>query len=288
MAASWLDRVLTLPQYALPHHALSLLAHRLTRLRRPAALKNAMIRAFIRAYGVDMNLAAEPTPEAYPDFNSFFTRPLVPGARPIAEPPEGIVSPADGAFSQLGSIAGDQIFQAKGHQYTLQALLGGGAADAAPFLGGQFATIYLSPKDYHRVHMPCAGTLRSMLHVPGRLFSVNSRTARVVPGLFARNERVVALFDTEAGPMAVILVGALFVAGIEMVWSGLVTPPTRARVRRWDYEDGPQLARGAELGRFNMGSTVIVLFPPGAMAWEPHHGPTDAVQMGELLGRMLR
>ena len=212
----FLEKLFILSQYPLPHHPLSRLMGRFTQCRNPA-FKNLFIRAIVRVFGVDLSEAAEPNPRAYGCFNDFFTRPLKPGIRPIAEDPDAVVSPADGTVSQCGPINEGRLLQAKGRDYGVVELLGGDAGRAAPFQGGSFATIYLSPKDYHRLHMPLAGTLREMVHVPGRLFSVNDATARGVPNLFARNERVVALFDTEAGPMALVLVGAIFVASIETV-----------------------------------------------------------------------
>ena len=207
--------------------------------------------------------------------------------RPITQ--EGIACPADGAISQLGKIEEDRIFQAKGHHYTLTQLLGGDEAVAAPFVNGDFATVYLSPKDYHRVHMPFAGTLKEMIYVPGQLFSVNTVTAGQVPGLFARNERVVCLFETELGPMAVVLVGAMIVASVETVWAGLVTPPKR-QLKRVDYQKQPEamtLDRGAEMGRFKLGSTAIVLFGPNKVQWNPSLKAGLTVSMGEQMASLL-
>ncbi|MCG8535171.1 MAG: archaetidylserine decarboxylase, partial [Pseudomonadales bacterium] len=220
-------------------------------------------------------------------FNDFFTRALKEGVRPITQ--EGIACPADGAISQLGKIEEDRIFQAKGHHYTLTQLLGGDEAVAAPFVNGDFATVYLSPKDYHRVHMPFAGTLKEMIYVPGQLFSVNTVTAGQVPGLFARNERVVCLFETELGPMAVVLVGAMIVASVETVWAGLVTPPKR-QLKRVDYQKQPEamaLDRGAEMGRFKLGSTAIVLFGPNKVQWNPSLKAGLTVSMGEQMASLL-
>ncbi|MGZ8975699.1 archaetidylserine decarboxylase, partial [Methylomagnum sp.] len=264
---SILEKLFVLIQYPLPHHFLSRLIGYLTHCRNPA-FKNFFIRTITKIYGVDLSEAEQPDPNAYACFNDFFTRALKPGVRPLADAPGVVAGPADGYMSQLGPITEGRIIQAKGKDYSAVDLLGGDAARAEPFMGGNFATIYLSPKDYHRLHMPLAGTLREMVHVPGRLFSVNNATAKGVPDLFARNERVVAIFDTEAGPMALILVGAIFVASIETVWHGLVTPPAGQAVRVWEYRDNPvQLGHGAEMGRFKMGSTIIVLFGKDAVEW---------------------
>jgi phosphatidylserine decarboxylase len=278
------DRLLCLPQHLLPQHALSRLVGRLAESRNPL-VKDRFIGWFARRYGVDLGEAAQPDPRAYPDFNSFFTRALRPGARPLPEQPRVVACPVDGAVSQAGAATDGRLLQAKGHHYRLEDLLGGDPRLAAPFHGGSFATLYLSPRDYHRIHMPLDGRLTTMLHVPGRLFSVNPLTARGVPGLFARNERVVTLFDTAAGPMAVVLVGAVIVASIETVWAGIVTPPSGREIRRWDYPPGEvELARGAELGRFRLGSTVIVLFGPDAVTLESNLASGAEVRMGRPLG----
>jgi phosphatidylserine decarboxylase len=252
---------------------------------RGGALTTAVIRWFIGRYGVAMHEAADPDPAAYATFNEFFTRPLKPGARPMAS--AGLVSPVDGAVSQLGPIRGDQIFQAKGHSYSTRALVGGDAALAARFDDGMFATLYLSPRDYHRIHMPCAGTLVRMWHVPGALFSVNPTTARGVPGLFARNERVVCEFTGHAGPFVLVLVGATIVGSMATTWHGTVTPPRRAGVREWRYAAGDvSLAQGEEMGRFLLGSTVVLLFPPGAAAFVPSWREGHAIRMGEAMGTL--
>jgi phosphatidylserine decarboxylase len=281
------DTLFALLQYALPHHPLSRLMGKLTRCRNKV-LKDALIRSFIRLYGVDMNEAAASDPEAYGCFNEFFTRPLKPEARPIAPGDDILACPADGAVSQIGKIGEGRIIQAKGKDYGVAELLGGDAERARPFVNGEFATIYLSPRDYHRLHMPLQGRLREMTLVPGRLFSVGNATANAVPELFARNERVAALFDTEAGPMALVLVGAIFVASIETVWHGVVTPPAGKAVRTWHYpEFPPTLARGQEMGRFNMGSTIIVLFGENAVRWSDSLTAGTQVRMGEALGRII-
>ncbi|NOX75869.1 MAG: phosphatidylserine decarboxylase [Gammaproteobacteria bacterium] len=282
--ASLMDYAKALPQYLLPHHALSRVMHAITRCE-ARWWKGPFTRWFVNHYTVDMSQAAEPDLSTYPSFNAFFTRRLRDGARTLATAPDTLACPVDGAVSQLGDIMAGRIFQAKGRDYSLTELLGGDTQHAAAFEGGRFATLYLSPRDYHRIHMPVAGKLRAMTHVPGRLFSVNPATARAVPRLFARNERVVAYFDTELGPMAMVLVGAIFVASIETVWAGEVTPPAGRQIRHWDYDpEAPNNAfeKGAEMGRFNMGSTVILLFGRNAIRWLPT--ATDKVDMGQALG----
>ena len=286
MTDSALDRLKVLPQYCVPQHLLSRAVGLLAESRWPL-IRNALVNFFLQRYGIDMSLAAEENPQAYATFNDFFTRALKEGVRPIAE--EGIACPADGAISQIGKIEEDRIFQAKGHHYTLSQLLGGDETKAAQFRDGEFATIYLSPKDYHRVHMPFGGKLTDMTYVPGKLFSVNNLTASQVPALFARNERVVAFFETELGPMAVVLVGAMIVASIETVWEGMVTPPVR-RLKHFDYApyDGRmELAKGAEMGRFKLGSTAIVLFGPNKIKWNDAMQAGTRVCMGEQLGTLL-
>jgi phosphatidylserine decarboxylase len=274
-------------QYLLPHHFLSGLMYQLTRAESPA-FKNTLIRQFIKLYGVNMNEALEPDPRRYRSFNEFFTRALLPEARPVDLDENAVVCPADGVLSQAGDIEDGSIFQAKGHDYALIELLGGNMAWSQRFEQGSFATIYLSPKDYHRVHMPLTGELKKMIHVPGRLFSVNDTTTRRVPNLFTRNERVVCLFETGLGPMALVLVGAIFVASIETIWAGTITPVSR-QVHRWDYppvhpEQPIQLEKGEEMGRFNMGSTVILLFGKDAIDWLEELTPGQAVRMGQTLG----
>ena len=283
--------VTALTQYPLPHHALSRLMYVLTRARfKP--WKNWQLRWFVKRYGVDMSIAREERLEAYDSFNAFFTRELKPTARPIAAGANTIISPVDGAISQLGRIDDGALFQAKGHQYDLVRLLGGNTERAAPFRNGQFATLYLSPRDYHRIHMPWRGTLEEMVYVPGRLFSVNPRTTRTVPELFARNERVVALFRTDHGPIAMILVGAMFVANIETVWAGTVAPRSLRETLVWNYRGEPAenvvtLDKGQEMGRFNMGSTVILLFGPKVMTWNKDLGAGTPVQMGQAVGEFV-
>ncbi|MBE0617097.1 MAG: phosphatidylserine decarboxylase [Proteobacteria bacterium] len=251
-------------------------------------LKDPLIRWFARRYRIDWEEARFRSPGAYPDFNSFFTRELRPGSRPVDGAPHGVVSPVDAVVSQAGTAAGDRLFQAKGRTFDLVRLLGGSPTRAAPFRGGSFVTLYLSPRDYHRIHMPVAGTLEEMVCVPGRLFSVNPATTRVVADLFARNERVVTLFETEAGPLALVLVGAVFVGSIGTVWHGTVTPPRDREVRRWEYPAGEvELTKGQEMGRFNMGSTVVMLFGKDRARWLPSLAPGRRVRMGERIGETL-
>ena len=258
---------------------------RATRLRWQP-LKNLAIVTVVRWFRVDMSEAENPDPESYPTFSAFFTRPLRPGARPIAEGQDVLVCPADGTLSQIGGIRGDRIFQAKGYDYSLLGLLGGHRDWAQRLEGGAFATIYLSPRDYHRVHMPCDGRLRETMHVPGRLFSVNPITTALVPRLFCRNERVVCLFEGDLGPMALILVGAIFVGSMETVWAGRITPAGRRSPGPTDLgESAVRLAKGAEMGRFNMGSTVILLVGPGGIALDPELKPGDSLRMGQEIGR---
>ncbi|MDZ4150724.1 archaetidylserine decarboxylase [Methylicorpusculum sp.] len=280
------ETLTTLPQYILPHHALSRMMSRLTHCENKA-WKNLMIKQIIKHYGVNMDEALIEDIDAFKSFNHFFTRELKPGARPLTQDIGAIACPADGQVSQAGAIVSGRIFQAKGKEFTATELLGGDSARAEPFNNGHFTTIYLSPKDYHRLHMPLAGTLREMVHIPGRLFSVNTATTNSVPGLFARNERVVAIFDTEAGPMALILVGAIFVSSIETVWHGVVSPPTIESVRSWQYQDNPlQLAKGEEMGRFNMGSTIIVLFGENQIAWIEDFTSGQTVKLGQAIGQV--
>jgi len=275
------DRFAVLPQYLLPKRGLTVLMG-LGASKEGGALTTAVIRWFIGRYGVDMNEAADPDPTHYRTFNAFFTRALKPGARPLAE--ADLLCPVDGAISQFGALQGDRLLQAKGHDYTTRALVGGDAALAALFEHGHFATLYLSPKDYHRIHMPCAGRLRRMVHVPGELFSVNPTTARGVPGLFARNERVVCVFDTAFGPFVLALVGATIVGSMATVWHGVVNPPRSGQLREWRYDDSPvELKQGDEMGRFLLGSTVVMLFPRGPLRFNPAWAPGGAVRMGQAM-----
>lgn len=285
----WKDRLAVATQYLLPQHGLTRLMHGFARVRaRP--VKDLQILWFLRRYGIDLSEAAEPNPRAYPDLNAFFTRALRPEARPASGEDSDILAPADGLVSAAGMVLEGTLVQAKGHRYTAGELLGDPGL-APRYRDGSYLTVYLSPRDYHRVHMPVTGQLIEMRHVPGRLFSVNERTSQVVPGLFTRNERVVARFDTSVGEMALVLVGALIVGGIETVWSGPVSSgPGRAPVRTYPSA-GPgaiRVERGREMGRFNLGSTVIVLFPRGRVQWEPGIGPGSAVRVGERVGRPLQ
>ena len=284
----WVDWLKSLPLYPLPQHALSRLMQRATRLRwRP--VKDLTVRWFIHQYGVDMTEALEPNLAAYPTFNAFFTRALRRNARPQPGSPVKVISPADGILSSYGDIHDGTLIQAKGRDYRLDELLAGDTQWTAAFQNGRYLTVYLSPSDYHRVHMPATGQLLGMTHVPGRLFSVAPHTVRTVPRLFARNERVVSYFSTRGGPMAVILVGAVGVGGIETVWHGKVTPPRGRRVRRWEYQDRAPvaLARGVEMGRFNMGSTVIVLFGPGQVNWSDELRWGERIRMGAAVGDQI-
>lgn len=275
------DRLAVLPQYLLPKRALTQLIGYLAS-REAGAVTTAVIRWFIRRYQVNMAEALNPDPAAYSSFNSFFTRELKPGVRPLAD--SEWICPVDGAVSQLGRIQGDQIFQAKGHSYSTQALVGGDAQLAAQFQDGHFATIYLSPRDYHRIHMPCAGRLLRMIHVPGDLFSVNPTTARGVPGLFARNERVVCVFEGKHGPFVMVLVGATIVGSMATTWHGVVNPPRPGHVREWNYADkNIHLEQGAEMGRFLLGSTVVLLTPPGPLQFNADWCTTAPVRLGEAM-----
>ena len=275
------DRLAVLPQYLLPKQALTLLAGRIASARGGASTTR-LIRWFVKRYGVDMAEAADPDIAAYPSFNEFFTRALKPGARPIAQ--ADLVCPVDGAISQFGRIEHDQVFQAKGHRYSTVAMVGGDAALAGQFDHGHFATLYLSPRDYHRIHMPCDGRLRRMIHVPGELFSVNPTTARGVPGLFARNERVVCVFDGPHGPFVLALVGATIVGSMATVWHGVVNPPRVGTLREWRYDDAPvTLKQGDEMGRFLLGSTVVMLFPAGPLAFNPAWEAGRAIRLGEAM-----
>jgi phosphatidylserine decarboxylase len=288
--ASLGDQLRYLPHRMIPQRLMTRAFHAITRVRAPW-FKNTLTRALIRIFNIDMSDAENPDPRSYETFNHFFTRSLRPDARPIAAGERVISSPVDGRVSQAGPIAGDRMFQAKGQSYSLLELLGGDEAQAAMFHGGRFTTLYLSPRDYHRIHMPVTGTLRAMTHIPGKLFSVSPLTTRVVPRLFARNERVNCLFDTADGPMLMSLVGAVNVASIETVWAGVITPPLGRRIRSWSYpEEGGEpltLERGVEMGRFNTGSTVILLFPPGVNSWAESLRPGDPIRMGAHIGDLV-
>ncbi|MBI3771487.1 MAG: phosphatidylserine decarboxylase [Gammaproteobacteria bacterium] len=282
-----IERLQSWFQYPLPHHWLSRVIYHVMRIRQ-TTIKNWLIRTIVRRYQVDMSLAQEPNPERYPDFNTFFTRPLRTGVRPIAADPNAIACPVDGTVSEAGAITHGRVYQAKGLDYNLLTLLGGQQHLADLFEDGTFATIYLSPRDYHRIHMPLTGTLRETVYVPGRLFSVNPATTRTVPGLFVRNERLVAIFDTIAGPMAMIPIGAIFVAGIETVWSGNYGDRMLRDFEHRRFDDqAPTLEKGAEMGRFNMGSTVILLFGPGKAQWNPDLKTGQTTRMGEAIAQIL-
>ena len=275
------ERLAVALQYALPKRLLTQLAGKLAGLEGGKAT-TAVIRWFIKRYGVNMAEAADADPASYPSFNAFFTRPLREGARPLAE--ADFVCPVDGAISQFGPIEFDQIFQAKGHFYSTTALVGGDRALAARFEDGDFATIYLSPRDYHRIHMPCAGQLTQMIYVPGDLFSVNPTTARGVPGLFARNERVVCVFEGEFGPFVMVLVGATIVGSMATVWHGVVNPPRMPDIEKRTYGAGEVvLGQGDEMGRFLLGSTVVMLFPKHALRFASDWAAARPVRMGELM-----
>jgi len=276
-------------QYVFPKRALTVFGGWVAN-GRWGAVTQWIIRRFIRKYRVNMAEAANPDPTAYASFNEFFTRALRADVRPLAN--VAFVCPVDGAISQFGAIARDQIYQAKGHTYSTRELVGGDAELAALFDDGAFATIYLSPKDYHRIHMPAAATLRRMVHVPGDLFSVNPATAQGVPGLFARNERVVCVFDMKMGeitlPFVQVLVGATIVGSMATTWHGVVNPPRSGQVREWHYDDAPvQLQQGEEMGRFLLGSTVVLLWPRDTIAFNPDWAPEAAVRMGEAMGEAL-
>lgn len=281
------DKLFVLSQYVTPQLAVSHVAGRLADNDRTPALKNRVIKWFVTRYGVDMSEAAEQDPTAYASFNAFFTRALKPGIRPVAEGESTFVSPVDGAISQLGQVTGDRVFQAKGQSFSLIELLGGDTRRAEAFSEGEFSTIYLSPKDYHRIHMPLAGTLREMVYVPGKLFSVNPVTVENVPNLFARNERVVCTFDTEAGPMALVLVGAMIVGSVETPWAGVVAPNSSVvKAITYEGESAVSFAKGEEMGRFRLGSTVVMVMPKGSVSWNAEQVAGKRVRMGEAFGQV--
>ncbi len=277
------DRLAVLPQYLIPKQALTVLAGKLASAQ-AGSLTTSVIRWFVGRYNVNMAEAANPDIASYNSFNEFFTRPLKEGARPQAE--ADYLCPVDGAISQFGPIERDQIFQAKGHSYSTTALVGGDRDLAARFENGSFATLYLSPRDYHRIHMPCDGKLTRMIYVPGALFSVNPTTARGVPGLFARNERVVCVFDTASGPFVLTLVGATIVGSMATIWHGVVNPPRPGVIREWRYEEqNIVLKKGDEMGRFLLGSTVVMLFPKKTLSFNPEWSPARQIRMGEAMGQ---
>lgn len=276
------DKFAVLPQYLIPKQAITILAGKFANAK-AGRLTTSVIRWFVARYQVNMEEAAQPDIRRYASFNAFFTRALRSDARPLA--PADFICPVDGTISQFGAIERDQIFQAKGHRYSTAALLGGDRELAARFEDGSFATIYLSPKDYHRIHMPCDGRLTRMIYVPGALFSVNPTTARGVPGLFARNERVVCVFETEQGPFVLTLVGATIVGSMATVWHGVVNPPRTGQLREWHYDQQQVvLKKGDEMGRFLLGSTVVMLFPNKALDFNPAWTPARPVRLGEMMG----
>ncbi|MBW8828383.1 MAG: phosphatidylserine decarboxylase [Burkholderiales bacterium] len=274
-------RLAVIPQYLYPKQALTALAGKLASARL-GSLTTAAIRRFVASYGVDMSEAANSDITSYASFNDFFTRALREGVRPIAQ--ADLICPVDGAISQFGPVDRDRIFQAKGHHYTTTELVGGDERLASQFEHGSYATLYLSPRDYHRVHMPCDGRLLRMIHVPGELFSVNPITARGVPGLFARNERVVCIFEGPRGPWIMVLVGATIVGSMATVWHGVVTPPRSSGMREWQYQDqNIVLTKGEEMGRFLLGSTVVMLFPKSDLKFNPAWKPQGAIRLGEVM-----
>ncbi|WP_305907811.1 archaetidylserine decarboxylase [Methylomarinum sp. Ch1-1] len=274
-------------QYVYPHHLVCRLLSFLAHLENEA-WKDYMVKRFGKRYKVNTKEAISRNLKRYPSFNSFFTRELKPGARPITELECGVASPADGTVSQAGKISDGELIQAKGKNYTVAALLGGEEQRTDNFKEGMFTTIYLSPRDYHRIHMPFNGVLQETVHIPGRLFSFDQATVNAMPNLYAKNERVVSFFDTEAGPMALVMVGSIFSSSIETVWDGIVTPPSYSEIRRWNYPYNPPSAKkGEEIGRFNRGSTVILLFAKGAVEWESTMISGNAVKMGALIGKVI-
>ena len=277
------DRLAVLPQYLIPKQAITMLAGKLASAQ-AGGLTTSVIRWFVGRYGVNMAEAANPDIASYASFNDFFTRPLKDGARPLAD--ADFICPVDGAISQFGHINRDRIFQAKGHDYSTHALVGGDRDLAIQFQDGEFATLYLSPRDYHRIHMPCDGRLTRMVYVPGALFSVNPTTARGVPGLFARNERVVCVFENDQiGPFVLVLVGATIVGSMATVWEGQINPPRPGKIREWDYAPGKvTLKKGDEMGRFLLGSTVVMLFPKKRIGFTPDWAPARPIRLGEAMG----
>ena len=279
------NRFSVLLQYLLPKQAITIIAGRLAN-KRAGIFTTKVIAWFIKRYGVNMNEAASPDINSYTSFNEFFTRPLQKNVRPLAN--ADFICPVDGAISQFGAIEFDQIFQAKGHQYSTTALVGGDKTLARKFEHGCFATLYLSPKDYHRIHMPCTGTLQRMIYVPGDLFSVNPTTAQGVPGLFARNERVICEFESTHGPFIMVLVGATIVGSMATTWHGLVNPPRSKSIRTWDYVGKDiKLEQGEEMGRFLLGSTVVMLFPKNSVEFNNAWFPTKPIKLGEMMGNII-
>ena len=280
-----ISKLKVLTQYIIPKQAITALAGKLAQAE-AGKLTTAVIRWFVQRYQVNMAEASQSNIQHYKSFNEFFTRPLKAGVRPLAK--ADFVCPVDGAISQLGDIKADQIYQAKGHQYSTLAMLAGDAKLAKQFENGHFATLYLSPKDYHRIHMPCAATLKSMTYVPGDLFSVNPLTAQNVPSLFARNERVICEFDSIHGTFVLILVGATIVGSMATTWHGVVNPPRVGRVTTWTYEDQAiEFKQGEEMGRFLLGSTVVMLFPKDTLKFNSNWKPAKSIQLGEKMASAI-
>ena len=281
------DRLFVVMQYLLPQHLISRIVGMLAASSVPI-IKDTFINVFVKRFKVDMSEAEQQNTSEFDSFNDFFTRSLKADARMIDNNPTHLACPVDGAISQLGSISGEKLFQAKGHDFDLTTLLGGNADLAQPFIDGEFATVYLAPKDYHRIHMPCDGTLTHMVHVPGQLFSVNQATAAQVPGLFARNERVVAIFETGFGPMAMVLVGAMIVASVETTWAGLVCPKGKA-VSHFNYtaQQPIEFKKGDEMGRFKLGSTVIVCLPKGVSQWPTELTAGTTTRLGQMFAELV-
>ncbi|MCU7837685.1 MAG: archaetidylserine decarboxylase [gamma proteobacterium symbiont of Taylorina sp.] len=283
--ASLLDYLKTWPLFLLPQHFLSSLIHWFMRIKQPW-FKNQQISQFIKLFNVNMNEAQQQSINGFTDFNHFFTRKLKNEVRIDQTNDKEICCPVDGAISEIGLIDKEQLIQAKGHYFNLSNLLADNESLTETFIDGSFATIYLSPRDYHRIHMPINGILKEMHHVPGNLFGVNRASVKTIPNLFARNERVISIFDTPAGKMALIQVGAIFVSSIETIWQGVITPPRQKSVQNWKYQDDIKLAKAQEMGRFNMGSTVVLLFSKDMIEWSHELTPNTPVQMGQLLGKI--
>jgi len=286
---SLIDYLKSYPLYLLPKHILSALLHRFMRIKHPG-IKNNQIELFLKAFPVNMDEAEKQHASNYEDFNHFFTRTLKPDVRQLEAQDDRVLSPVDGQISEGGGIEDEQLFQAKGQNYTLTELLGGDASLTELFRNGTFLTIYLSPKDYHRIHMPINGTLKQMVHVPGDLFSVNTSSVKTIPRLFARNERVINIFDTASGYMALIQVGAIFVSSIETVWHGVVTPPRKRFIQHWSYNNNEgdiSLKQCEEMGRFNMGSTVILLFAKDKIELSQELKNGNNIQLGNVLGSVI-
>ncbi len=280
------DQIFAFAQHITPQKTLSRLVGKIAECEN-RWIKNTFINQFVKKYQVDMSEAVNSNPLSYRNFNDFFTRAILPELRPISKEKNSIACPADGTISQLGKIEHDTLYQIKGHNYSLTSLLGGYASLSDQFLDGSFATVYLFPRDYHRVHMPLTGKLTKMIYVPGKLFSVNKITEKEITDVFTRNERIVCLFDTEAGPMAIILVGAMIVASIETIWAGQVTPFNK-NVAVWNYRDlnNIEIKKGEEMGRFKLGSTAIVLFGKSAINWEESIKVDSKTRVGIKLGSL--